>query len=48
MWILDQQKKTLVTGSDTESENKTHGARKGFPGVSGVTTQCQWLQVLVK
>lgn len=34
-----------MTGSDTESENKTHGARKG---VSGVTTQCNKLQSISK
>lgn len=37
-----------MTGSDTESENKTHGARKGFTGVSGVTTQCNKLQSISK
>lgn len=45
MWILDQQKENF---SDwfwyRKWRNKTHGARKGFTGVSGVTTQCNKLQ----
>ena len=28
--------KSLVTDSDTESENETHGAGEAFTGVSGV------------
>ena len=46
MWLLDQQKdkKTLVSESNMEQENETHGAGEDFTGVSGVTIERNNLQ----